>query len=154
MEKICQFVVEDINQSTKKEKGYDIVIFGAVGDVLGNINETILKLKDTIKPQGYIIIDDAYSVEDVNASYPSKKEWYQIFQQAGVKLVAEVAIDHQELMQINRSNQMHIVRRANELMILYPENKSIFAEYIKSQQSECEELENEIIGVTWLLQAN
>ncbi|MDO7787148.1 hypothetical protein, partial [Desulforamulus aquiferis] len=152
VEKICEFIVEDINQSVRVERDYDIVILGAVGDVLGNSIETILKLKSTIKKRGYIIIDDAYSGEGSEERYPSKKQWHQVFQQTGVKLIAEKAINDFELVEINRINQAHIVRRANELKILYPEQMNIFEGYIRSQQAECEELESEITGVTWLLQ--
>ncbi|RYD01706.1 hypothetical protein N752_29460 [Desulforamulus aquiferis] len=87
VEKICEFIVEDINQSVRVERDYDIVILGAVGDVLGNSIETILKLKSTIKKRGYIIIDDAYSGEGSEERYPSKKQWHQVFQQTGVKLL-------------------------------------------------------------------
>jgi len=43
IEKLCKFKVGDINESVKTEKDYDIVIYGVVGDVLGNWEETIRK---------------------------------------------------------------------------------------------------------------
>ncbi len=36
VETLCEFIVGDINQYVEVEKGYDIVILGAVGEVLGN----------------------------------------------------------------------------------------------------------------------
>ena len=48
------------------EKGFDIVILGAIGDVLGSPLETILKLKNTVKSRGYIFIDDAYGNDGSN----------------------------------------------------------------------------------------
>lgn len=52
---------------------YDIVILGAVGDVLGNPEETISLLKKTVKKGGYIIIDDAYGNDENNSQYPTRE---------------------------------------------------------------------------------
>ena len=41
VDNLCEFKVGDINEAVKVEKDYDIVILGAVGDVLGNPDETI-----------------------------------------------------------------------------------------------------------------
>jgi 2-polyprenyl-3-methyl-5-hydroxy-6-metoxy-1,4-benzoquinol methylase len=152
VENLCEFMVEDINQSVTNEKGYDIVILGAVGDVLGNSAETLSKLKNTVKKGGYIFIDDAYSLDDSCEKYLSKEQWNKIFQDAGVKMVAEKIVDDNELMDINRYNQESIITRANELKKVYPEKEDIFEGYIQSQQSECDDLEGEITGITWLLQ--
>lgn len=45
VEELCEFLVGDITEMIKTEKDYDIVILGAVGDVLGNPEETISLLK-------------------------------------------------------------------------------------------------------------
>lgn len=154
VETICQFVVEDIKQSVRDERDYDIVIFGAAGDVLGSPAETLSRLKGTVKKGGYIFIDDAYIVDGLDETYLSREQWLQVFNGAGVRLVAEKAIDHRELVEINRINQARIIRRSSELMALYAEKRDIFEGYIKSQQSECDQLECEITGVTLLLQVN
>ena len=39
---LCDFVVGDINEVVATEKDYDVVILGAVGDVLGNPSETLI----------------------------------------------------------------------------------------------------------------
>lgn len=44
-----------------------------------------------------------------------------------------------------------IIKRANELKEQLPEKAYLFDSYIESQQAECDELENEISGVTMLL---
>jgi 2-polyprenyl-3-methyl-5-hydroxy-6-metoxy-1,4-benzoquinol methylase len=59
VESLCEFKRGDINEAVKTQKEYDIVILGAVGDVLGNPEQTIQKLKQTVKNSGYIFIDDA-----------------------------------------------------------------------------------------------
>ncbi|MGM0167100.1 hypothetical protein IGI39_002080 [Enterococcus sp. AZ135] len=45
----------DINEIIMEEKEYDVVIFGTAADILGTLDET-----QKIRPNGYIIIDEAY----------------------------------------------------------------------------------------------
>lgn len=149
---LCQFVVGDITKSVQTEKGYDLVILGAVGDVLGNPEETITLLKNTVKKDGYIIIDDAYGNDETNRKYPTREQWLAIFNRTGVRLIDEKIIDEDELASLNDEQQALIVKRANELKEKLPEKAHLFDSYIHSQQAECDELENEISGVTLLLQ--
>jgi 2-polyprenyl-3-methyl-5-hydroxy-6-metoxy-1,4-benzoquinol methylase len=149
---LCKFTVGDITESVKTEKDYDIVILGAVGDVLGNAEETIALLKNTVKKGGYIIIDDAYGKDETNTKYLIKEQWLAIFRKTGVILIEEMTIEDDELAGINNEQQELIIKRANELKKKLPEKAHLFDGYIRSQQAECDELENEISGVTLLLQ--
>lgn len=153
VEELCEFVVGDITKSVKSEKDYDIVILGAIGDVLGNPEETITQLINTIKKDGYIIIDDAYGNDKTNAKYPTREQWLTIFNNKGLRLVEEKIIEDDELANLNNEQQELIVKRANELKEQLPEKAHLFDSYIQSQQDECDELENDISGVTLLLQA-
>jgi 2-polyprenyl-3-methyl-5-hydroxy-6-metoxy-1,4-benzoquinol methylase len=149
---LCEFVVGDITEAVTVESGYDVVVLGAVGDVLGNPEETIRKLKNTVKPGGYILIDDAYG-NGAEVDYYTRQDWSVVFDRTGVTLIEERLGDNDELVDLNREQQGHIVKRARELMETYPEKSHLFESYINSQQAECDELENEISGVTLLLRA-
>lgn len=149
---LCEFKVGDINEEVKVENDYDIVILGAVGDVLGNPEETIRKLKSTVKNGGYIFIDDAYGNDDFDGRYPTREKWLTFFQNTGVKLLDERFNEEDEIISINDEQQLFIVKRANELKEKHPDKAYLFDSYIKSQQAECDELENEISGLTMLLQ--
>jgi len=149
---LCDFAVGDITQSVKTERDYDIVILGAAGDVLGNPQETIALLKNTVKKDGYILLDDAYGDGKTNAKYPSRDRWLTIFSHTGVRLMSEKLMADDELAGLNREQQELIAKRADELKKELPEKAHLFDGYIRSQQAECDELENEITGVTMLLQ--
>lgn len=152
VENLCEFKVGDINEVVKVEKDYDIVILGAVGDVLGNPEETIEKLKSTVKKGRYICIDDAYGKDDSDENYLTREKWFEIFQKVGVQLINEKIIADDEVASINDEQQAFIVKRATELKEKYSEKAHLFTSYIRSQQAECEELENDITGVLLLLQ--
>ncbi|NLP13129.1 MAG: class I SAM-dependent methyltransferase [Clostridium sp.] len=149
---LCRFEVGDINEAVKEEKDYDIVILGAAGDVLGNPKETVEKLARTVKSGGYIFIDDAYGNDDFDDKYLTREKWIKIFESMGVKLLDERIVQEDELKSINDEQQLFIRKRANELKKRYPDKAYLFDSYIESQRSECDELENEITGVTMLLQ--
>jgi len=149
---LCEFVVGDITEAVQTEKGYDLVILGAVGAVLGNPEETITLLKNTVKKGGYLIIDDAYGNDASNPKYPTREQWLTIFNRTGVRLIDEKVIADDELASLNNLQQALIAKRANELKAKLPEKAHLFDSYIHSQQAECDELENEISGVTMLLQ--
>lgn len=53
----CEFIMADTNEKIMEEKEYDVVIFGDAADIWGTPDET---LKKKIRPNGYIIIDEAY----------------------------------------------------------------------------------------------
>lgn len=152
VENLCHFQVEDINQSIKTEKNYDIVVYAAVGDVLGDIYETIVKLKDTVVRGGYILIDDSYSSQVNHEIYASRQQWLTAFRDTGVRLVAEKTMDENSMEAINQYNQNCIIKRAQELQAANPDQADLLATYIQSQQAEINDLQGDITGVVWLLQ--
>lgn len=151
VENHCKFFVRDIHDTVYVETDNDIVILGAAGDIFGDPEDTILKLKRTIKPGGHIIIDDSYGNDGYKGKYPTRNEWLQVFQSTGVQLLEEIFSEKDEITRINEEQQSHIRIRACELKKKYPDKADMFDYYIKSQMDECNELENELTGVTILL---
>lgn len=150
----CSFAVGDINEAVSFERGYDVVILGAVGDVMGDPPETLQKLRQVINPGGYIILDDAFTSEGSGIDYYTKADWLAAFLAANLAVVEEQPVDPAKMDAVNTANQSNIERRANELKILHPEIAYLFQRYIESQQSECNALSDALTGATWLLQKN
>ncbi|HQI16865.1 MAG TPA: class I SAM-dependent methyltransferase, partial [Bacillota bacterium] len=59
-----------------------------------------------------------------------------------------------KLADINDKNNKFIINRADELKRKYPDKAAMFDSYVNNQLAECNELENDIICVTWLLKKN
>lgn len=156
---LCEFFLDDINEVVKKEKDYDCVIFGAVGpDVLGGPEETLKKLISTVKPGGYILIEEGYipadgKREDIrynSDAYFPEKYWMTLFEKMGLELV-ETASGHSEGDLDNETGLEAITLRANELIEKYPDKKVIFEGYIRNQQNEYNDIEDSLVCVTWVL---
>lgn len=158
---LCNFKTGDINQAVEYERNYDGVIFGAVGNILGAPQETIEKLKKTVKPYGYIFLDESF-LRNKNTSnrdiyygvydYLHYEQWIEIFDKTGVKLLGEIIVDEEALEDTNSSDISFISKRASELALRYPGKKKMFDGYVQSQKAEISDLEENVLGVTWLLQ--
>ena len=159
---LCEFAIGDINEAVKKEKGYDVVVFGAAGAiVLGTPAEMLEKLSDVIKPGGYILIDEGYLPDDAKQSdlkyYCYKlltaKQWAALFEEAGLELVDTVFSENNNTPASGDSEtgMAFIKARANELIAMHPEKKSIFEGYVINQEREYYDLENTLMSPTWIL---
>lgn len=149
---LCDFVVGDINQAVLIERDYDVVVLAAVGDVLGDQAETLDKLKRVVKDDGYIVIDDVYSrQEDANTETLSYQQWLRLFEQKELLLLEARPGDEASFRETNAAQQAHIRQRARELQERYPDKAALFSGYVASQQAEVDELESDLVGITWLL---
>jgi ubiquinone/menaquinone biosynthesis C-methylase UbiE len=151
VEELCEFVVGDMNHSVEFEKGFDIVILGAVGDVLGNQEETLQKLSSTVKNNGYVLLDDAYARNESDVFYMTKEKWLEIIENSGFQWVADWPVNETELTEVLKEQIRCLTRRTSELKEKNPAQAYLFDQYMKNQLNECEELENDILGVTMLL---
>lgn len=157
---LCRLRVEDVNTAVEIERDFDCVILGAVGHALGSPEETLKKLMRTIKPGGYVFIEDAFlassdaMVRYAPYEYPTRGQWLRIFADCGVELMEEVVADAEDQSEGNEDDLNHIEKRAGELAALHPEKKSLFEGYVISQKKEIDDLEDAVVGAAWLLRKN
>ena len=154
---LCHFVYADANEIVNTEMHYDCVIFGGAGDALGSPRETLNKLLRTVKPKGFILIDEAYlpdgsSNEEVkykNYEYLTREQWMRLFKDSGLELMEESRLVEEYDFDCESKA---IAARADELIAKHPEKRAIFEGYVQSQLNECIDLENNVVAVTWMLQ--
>ncbi|MBE0700808.1 MAG: class I SAM-dependent methyltransferase [Acholeplasmataceae bacterium] len=151
VEAICEFVVADINISVEIEKDFDVVILGAVGEVLGNPEETLHKLSATIKTDGYVLLDDGYAISESDAANLTKNKYLKQIKKAGFQLIEDLLVNEAEFIDVVEEQMEKLSIRTNELKKKHPKHAHLFDQYLKSQLAEIDELENDLIGVTMLL---
>lgn len=154
---LCFFESGDISSAVESEAGFDLAILGAVSGVLGAPAETLSKLKRTVRPGGYVIIDDGYLYEGSKAprlegDYYTRGEWLRAFKQAGMKLVSETSAG-EEAQSVNEGNTAAIAARAEELSLVHPELKALFEDYVLAQQQECDDMLDRVVSSMWLLRS-
>ena len=158
---LCEFVIGDINKAVENERDYDIAIFGAAGIVLGSPAEMLRKLKSVIKQGGYILIDECYLPDNAGqgdikcCSYEliTGKQWAELFEEAGLELVDTDFGENNNTAASGDSatGMAFITARANELIAKHPDKREIFEGYVRNQQNEYDDIENNLICVTWIL---
>ena len=152
VEALCTFQVGDIQVSVTQEKDYDLVILGAVGDVLGNPEETLRSLGRTILPRGHVLLDDGYGEPSAETGAATRTQWMDFIKRAGFTLVEELLVEETELAFVMEEQMRCIGQRVEELKKRHPHHADLFQGYMESQRAEVEELSGDIRGVTLLLQ--
>ncbi|NLM50762.1 MAG: class I SAM-dependent methyltransferase [Clostridiaceae bacterium] len=147
---LCEFEAGDVCEKILAEKGYDLVLFLASGEILGDWEKSLFLLKNTVKEGGFIIIDDAYAN---CGDYLTWDDWLGIFDKCGVCLVEKMTAPINEVKRMNEINQSFIVKRAEELKIKYPHLSDLFDDYIKCQEEEIKALESNLTPFCALLKA-
>jgi SAM-dependent methyltransferase len=150
----CKFETGDIRRRIYKLKEFDIAILGAIGPVFGNLYETLQIIKNALKADGYVLLDDAFVEENSLINYNRclrKSEFYKMISAAGFDIVKEVIIDKNAIEDSDRSIFSSIEKRVNELINEHPKQRALLHGYLESQEFENNLLEKELICGTWLL---
>lgn len=148
---LCAFQVGDIQVSVTQEKDYHLVVLGAVGDVLGNPEETLRALGNTIRPGGHVLLDDGYGAPSAETGIHSRMQWMEHIESAGFAMVDEMLVNETELAFLMEEQMLRIAQRVEELKVLHPQHADLFQSYMESQLAEVEELTHDVVGVTMLL---
>lgn len=106
------------------------------------------------------MIDEAYlkdgsAQEDMaynNYDYLTQKQWADLFAEHGLELVETVFAGDEVFENTDSSADMAaITRRAKELIEKHPDKKAMFEGYIRSQQSEYDDIDTRLEAVVWML---
>lgn len=151
---LCEFRVEDIRESVKRLKGFDIIVLGAIGPVLGDYYSTLTTLSKLLTKKGLIIIDDGYIEDNSDFSHPLMQRKETILSQikaSGMCLLDEVVASNDQIKEADEYIFSNLKTRCNELIEKYPEKKALFEGYIKKQEQENYVLENRVVCSTMVI---
>lgn len=151
---LCRFETGDIRTYPVPEHRYSVAILGAIGPIFGNYCQTLLTVSKHLKPEGLIIIDDAY-IEGLKTKsyYPvlEKKCLLEQIHLAGFSLLEEVIADKDAEKSQNSLMFDHIKRRCNELELQHPALKYLFRDYVNAQDEAFQSIERDLICITMAL---
>ncbi|MCL1912915.1 MAG: class I SAM-dependent methyltransferase [Eubacteriaceae bacterium] len=143
---LCGFATGDVNEAVANERGYDVVVFGAAGVVLGEPAQMLDKLKAVINTGGHMLIDECYLPENVKQSdlksnsyeLLTEKQWADLFGQAGLELVGvDFGKDNNTPASGCADEGMaFITARAKELASKHHGKNAMFEAYVNNQLNE------------------
>lgn len=151
---LCRFEAGDVRRDLFQLKGFDLVILGSIGPVLGNTEETLNRIQPCLTADSHVILDDGYIPDGCPVNPDaclSESEINRQIRNAGFFIIDKCALDSSFLRESNQEIYRAIDQRARELMAQCPDKKALFQAYLDSQVRENQILENEVMCVTWLL---
>ncbi len=153
----CLFTAGDLREAVRTARGFDGVVFAAVGDVLGGLEETIGALRQCVRPGGAMVLDDGYALRPERIDFPgyeylaTREETLRQLTAHGDEIVEEDLISPEAQREQNRLYNRRLEHRARELTARRPELAPDVAAYIRKEHEECRLLEESVQCATWLL---
>jgi len=155
---LCRFECDDLRHVLAKSKDFDLVIYDAVGSVLGKLDACVRQLRHCLRPGGYMFIHDVFLKATVDKR-PSGYEHCEthaktvdLLREHRDILLREVIFSSDDTRTQNRKNTEHIRRRAERLAEKHPKLEHLFSRYVEDQERESKILETELRTAVWLLQ--
>ncbi len=115
----CRFIVADIRNDSDIFYHHDIIILGAIGPVLGDLDTTLQTIARYLNPQGYVLIDDGYIPDDssyVNPVYLKQNLVLKSITNNGFEVIDQAIIAGDTMADMNNDIYQKIENRANELI--------------------------------------
>ncbi len=154
----CTFEQADMKEVLGRGETYDVVVIAAVGHALGDTVEIVGALRQTVRPGGYMVLDDGYLSRKERVDYPGyehcrdRETTLRELTAHGDRLVKEVVIPFTDLMAYNARNNEVIARRVTEVSLRHPELREQLLRYQQAEIEECLLLETETVAAILLLQ--
>lgn len=160
VESLCTFDTQDIHTLLRKRKKdtYDVVIYAALGDLLGTFDQIIGRIRILVPDGGYMIIDDGYLAHADRLHRPgyeycrNYEETRRELTKHGDIIISEAIIPKEELVSTFRKDCTYIRWRIEALSLRHPELTESLSAYLVRQLEEYRILEQETVQAVWLLQ--
>jgi hypothetical protein len=133
------------------------VTYASLGGLLGNYAQIVHLIRQTLRPGGYMIIDDGYLSGKTKIDrkgyehYVPYEQTIQELTSCGDVIQDELAADR-ESKAINDQFLKFLKKRAEQIIAKRPELQGKLQSYIKNQEAECEVLDRYISAAIWLIQ--
>jgi cyclopropane fatty-acyl-phospholipid synthase-like methyltransferase len=153
----CRFEFGDLREALPRHRDFDVVIYAALGGILGTVDQCVGLLRQPVRPGGYLVIDDGFlaGTEHIHQpgyeSYVSHHDTLRSLAAHGDEILREVIIPADDLREVNRRQTALIRKRAEGLSRQHPDAADSLARYVERQERECALLETEVEGAVWLL---
>jgi len=157
LEDLCRFEVGDVRLLPPHLTGFDGVVFAAASPALGTLRETVARLRDIVRPGGWMIIEDGVAAarpkratgrRDRDAS--SHTNIIREITTCGDSVEAEILVPSAQRRRRHAANTAAIRRRALELARRFPEVADLLLSY-PERQAQRNHAPDRRISALWLL---
>lgn len=148
----CRFRAGDLREALSG-RGYDVAVFGGIGDVLGSLEQTVRRVREVLRPGGLLLLDHAFArrAEAACPAYPLLPEAHLALAAEGDERLAELIPPDAQVKAVNARNHRLIAARAEAIARRVPPIAATLAAYLARQEREESVLEQSVCPVLWLV---
>jgi len=153
LENHCKFECFDIRTKLNTLQKYQMIILGAIGNVLGDHQLTFSRIASHLEQNGYVVLDDVYRQDSIiieSSAVSTRSQLISNIEHCGYLYVDEVILSPQRLAQYNLEMLTAMTARCRELIQKHPQHAELFENYISAQILENQTLENTLVNSTML----
>ena len=157
VDQLCEFRQGDAKALVGSLPPADVVVFAALGDVLGSPSETMRVVRQYVRSGGFIVIADAFLRDGGSTSfagfesYRSRQETVNGLTHWGDTVVREV-LEAASTAVENDEDAAAIYRRAVEIAARHPEHANQLLAFARYQAEANEHISENLSGAVWVLQ--
>jgi 2-polyprenyl-3-methyl-5-hydroxy-6-metoxy-1,4-benzoquinol methylase len=159
LESQCGYRLGDIRTEVETCRNFDAVMYFAIGDILGDLGQTLDALRKVVRSNGYILIDEVFLADDAPddvhdiANCDSREKTVALLQEAGFEVLAIRPTQGAEFSRWYQDSTACIYARAKELSLTHHEDSDMLMDFATRQVNDAELLDGFVVGATWLLQS-
>ena len=155
---LCTFLCEDLRATLARPHGdgpADLALLVGVGRPFGTLEDTILALRNAVRPGGHLLVDDAFLADGVpsleeHPGYADHRATLQALTWHGDHVVTELLRTDSGEEFLTRT-LAQLTRRAHDLARVRPELTPLVEEFLATQRRETDELRGPLMPALWLL---
>ncbi len=154
---LCEFRHGNILKLVDVVELADVVIFAALGDVLGPLDKTVDVIRRFAKPGGFVLISDGYIREGASADFPGFENYVDYRESlwrltsCGDSLIREVTEPVASEGEGGIVESRLIRARAERIAARHPELRQELLGYAEEQAAEYLFLQESFVGTLWVL---
>ena len=159
----CTFVGGDIKTKMHRVPAADVVVFAALGDVLGPLDESVRIIREYVRPGRHLVISDVYLADGAPGDFPGFEgyaehaETVRRLTAAGDRLMCEILEDDEDSDEDDPDDEDDIdetaliAARAEALVARLPELAGPVGAFVASQAEENAFIEDNVRDAIWVL---
>jgi SAM-dependent methyltransferase len=150
---LCTFVHGDVAKLAGTIEPADVIVYAALGDVLGPIPETMRIIRRYAKPGGHIIVSEGYLRDGGSRDVPGfenmrpREEMLAAWTAHGDVLVSERVFEDDN--GDGDQEAAKIWQRASKLAVQHPERKDALLGFARDQSQEYAFLATHFVSALW-----
>ena len=148
----CEFIHGNVAKLAGELPPADAVVFAALGDVLGPLDQTMRIIRQYVKPGGVIVVADDYLADGGSTDFPGFED-YVSRDQTVARLTAcgdQIAAEVPEPFEDGNDDESDLIRkRADDLKQRHPELADELDLFVRNQYAEVQFLRDNMVSMIW-----